>query len=154
MLTHPYTSRLRAARSLRVRTAQHGAALLEALVAILLLMLGILALIGLQGRMVSASTEAQMRGEAAYLADQLIGQMWVSQTTADEAYLSNYVVTEGKCATSGNKTCADWTALVAATLPTGTSAVAIAGNVVTVTVFWTPANSTQHRVDVVATIAH
>lgn len=151
MLTHPYTSRLRAARPLRVRTAQHGAALLEALVAILLLMLGILALIGLQGRMVSASTEAQMRGEATYLADQLIGQMSV-----DQPNLASYITTSGTCSSAN---CTAWLANVADTLPAGTATVAVTGITtnpdsaqVNVQVNWTPANSTQRTVQVSASI--
>ncbi len=128
-----------------MRTAhQRGAALLEALVAILLLMLGILALIGLQGRMVSASTEAQMRGEATYLADQLIGQMSV-----DEGHLADYE-TDGETCTSDY--CTAWLANVAGTLPSGKATVEVADPDVTVTVSWTPANSTERKVEVSAAI--
>ena len=63
--------------ALAQRSKQGGIALIEALVATLLLMLGILALIGLQGRLVGASTDAQLRGEATFLADQIISQMWI-----------------------------------------------------------------------------
>lgn len=140
MLTPPYTSRPRAARPLRVRTAQHGAALLEALVAILLLMLGILALIGLQGRMVSASTEAQMRGEATYLADQLIGQMSV-----DQGNLASYVTASNTCAST---VCQAWLQNVANTLPSGTATITVNSTLVNVQINWTPANSTTRNVQV------
>lgn len=144
MLMPTHTSRRPAPRSARVRTAQHGAALLEALVAILLLMLGILALIGLQGRMVSASTEAQMRGEATFLADQLIGQMSV-----DQGNLADYVTSSGSC-TSAN--CTAWLANVASTLPSGTATVTVTNSLVNVQVNWTPANSTQRTAQVSAAI--
>jgi type IV pilus assembly protein PilV len=133
-----------------VRTApQRGAALLEALVAILLLMLGILALIGLQGRMVSASTEAQMRGEATYLADQLIGQMSV-----DQGNLANYVTTSGSCSSAN---CTAWLANVTNTLPDGGATVTVTDITadsaqVVVTVNWTLANSTERTVQVSTTI--
>lgn len=144
-LTPQPPSRSFVSRSQRVRTAQQrGAALLEALVAILLLMLGILALIGLQGRMVSASTEAQMRGEATYLADQLIGRMSV-----DEGHLADYK-TDGKSCTSDY--CTDWLANVAGTLPSGEATVEVADPDVTVTVSWTPANSTKRTVELSAAI--
>lgn len=142
----PHT--LRSVASHPQRKAQHGAALLEALVAILLLMLGILALIGLQGRMVSASTEAQMRGEATYLADQLIGQMAV-----DQGNLANYVTVttsgSGSCASAN---CTAWLANVASTLPSGAATVTVNGSLVNVQINWTPANSTQRTVQVSAAI--
>lgn len=141
---HTHTSRPLTRHSQRARSAQHGAALLEALVAILLLMLGVLALIGLQGRMVSASTEAQMRGEATYLADQLIGQMSV-----DQGNLANYVTTSGSCSSAN---CTAWLANVADTLPSGTATVAVDNSLVSVQVNWTPANSTQRTVQVSASI--
>lgn len=143
------TYRRFASRSRRARKPQQGAALLEALVAVLLLMLGIMALIGLQGRMVSASTEAQMRGEATYLADQLIGQMSV-----DQGNLANYETTGSSC-TSAN--CTAWLTNVANTLPSGTATVTVVGDSstgadVTVQVYWTPANSSQRTVQVSAAI--
>lgn len=151
MLMHTHTSRPLTRHPQRARSAQHGAALLEALVAILLLMLGVLALIGLQGRMVSASTEAQMRGEATYLADQLIGQMSV-----DQGNLANYVTTSGSCSSAN---CTAWLANVADTLPAGTATVAVTDITtdpdsaqVNVQVNWTPANSTERTVQVSASI--
>lgn len=144
MLMHTHTSRPLARRPQRGHTAQQGAALLEALVAILLLMLGVLALIGLQGRMVSASTEAQMRGEATYLADQLIGQMSV-----DQGNLASYVTTSGSCSSTN---CTAWLTNVANTLPSGTATVTVNNTLVNVQVNWTPANSTQRTVQVSAAI--
>lgn len=148
MLTHTQIHRPRAVRPQRLRTAQLGAALLEALVAILLLMLGILALIGLQGRMVSASTEAQMRGEATYLADQLIGRMSV-----DQGNLASYDNTDGSCGTY----CTAWVANVTNTLPKGAATVTVTdvttdSATVEVTVNWTPANSSKRTVQVATAI--
>lgn len=72
------------AKTLR-RNSQSGAMLLEALIAILIFSLGILAVIGLQAQSIRNSSEAKYRSDASYLANQLIGRMW-----ADRANLANY----------------------------------------------------------------
>ncbi len=69
----------------RRRNSQSGAMLLEALIAILIFSLGILAIIGLQAQSIRNSAEAKYRSDASYLANQLIGRMW-----ADRANLANY----------------------------------------------------------------
>lgn len=124
---------------LRAQANQTGAALLEALIAALLLMIGVLALVELEGYMLSASTEAQMRGEATFLADQLIGHMAV-----DQGNLSTYVTTSGSC---GNAYCTEWLAKVADTLPSGSATVTVDGNLVQVQIEWVEANSPprQHQ---------
>lgn len=61
--------------------AQAGAILLEALVAILIFSVGILAVVGMQATAVKAAAEAKYRSEASLLATDLIGQMWVSDRT-------------------------------------------------------------------------
>ena len=53
-----------------------GFALIESLIAVLILILGIVSSIGMQARGLNASTEASMRSEATMAADQLIGMMW------------------------------------------------------------------------------
>jgi type IV pilus assembly protein PilV len=57
--------------------AQRGSFLLEALVSVLIVALGILGLIGLQARAIQNVDDAQYRGEAAYVANELLGQMWL-----------------------------------------------------------------------------
>lgn len=57
---------------------QAGAFLLEALVAILIVALGVLGSVGLLARSMQDVDDARNRGEAAYLANQLIGQMWLT----------------------------------------------------------------------------
>lgn len=60
------------------RRAQTGVMLLEALIAILVFALGVLALVGLQSISIKQSSEAKYRADAALLANELIGQMWVT----------------------------------------------------------------------------
>jgi type IV pilus assembly protein PilV len=57
---------------------QSGVLLLEALIAILVFSLGVLTVIGLQAASIRMAAEAQLRTNAALLADQLVGQMWAS----------------------------------------------------------------------------
>lgn len=66
---------------------QSGALLLEALIAILLFSLGILSLVGMQAAAIGNVSEAKYRSDASFLANQLIGQIWVNRTNiADYAY--------------------------------------------------------------------
>ena len=55
--------------------------LIESLLAVLIFSLGILALVGLQATSVKQSADAKYRSEAALLANEIIGQMWVSDRT-------------------------------------------------------------------------
>lgn len=55
---------------------QKGVALLEALIAVLLFSFGVLALVGLQASTMRITTDAKMRVDASYLANQKIGEMW------------------------------------------------------------------------------
>jgi len=57
---------------------QSGSFLLEALIAILIVALGVLGSVGLLAHSMQEIDDARNRGEAAFLADQLIAQMWVS----------------------------------------------------------------------------
>jgi type IV pilus assembly protein PilV len=60
---------------------QQGSMLLEALIAILIFSMGILAIVGLQATSVKLSGDAKYRSDASLLVNQLIGQMWVSDRT-------------------------------------------------------------------------
>jgi type IV pilus assembly protein PilV len=71
------------------RSIQHqaGAYLLEALVGILIFSLGILGIVGLQAASLRNTSDASLRAEAVFAANQLIGQMW----TDDQSQLiGNY----------------------------------------------------------------
>jgi type IV pilus assembly protein PilV len=62
------------------KSAQRGVVLLEALVAILLFSMGVLALVGLQAAMIKNTSESKFRAEASYIAQQWIGRMWADPT--------------------------------------------------------------------------
>jgi type IV pilus assembly protein PilV len=67
------------ARPLR---AQQGSMLLEALIAILIFSMGVLAIVGLQATSIKLAADAKYRSDASLLANQLLGQMWASNRTA------------------------------------------------------------------------
>lgn len=116
---------------------QGGATLLEVLVSVLILSLGILALVGLQARSITAASDAKFRVEATNYADQVIGQMW-----ADRVNLPNYPTFAAPAAAAwrdrlmgagGNPP-----GLPGAVLPAIVVTPDPNGNLVTVTVRWVP----------------
>lgn len=60
---------------------QRGVALLEALISILIMSFGILAIIGLQANAVRLSTDAKYRSDAVLAANRLIGEMLAGDRT-------------------------------------------------------------------------
>lgn len=88
--------------------AQSGVALLEALISVLIFSIGCLALIGLQAMSLKANADAKYRSDAAYLANQLISQMWVETPTELTTYAHNATgtagSTSGSCSLSGTST--------------------------------------------------
>jgi type IV pilus assembly protein PilV len=127
---------------------QAGIALLEVLIAILLISFGILGIIGLQANAIGFTTDARYRIEAGALADRLVAQIWV-----DPANIASY-----DWAGSGSPPAvlAGWVNDVEATLPNATTlrpTVDVgADNVVTVTVRWQPPNGSIHNHVVIANI--
>jgi type IV pilus assembly protein PilV len=70
------------------RSAQEGVVLIEAMVAILIFSMGILAVVGLQSAMIKNTTESKYRSEASYIAQARIGQIWADSTNA-ATYVEN-----------------------------------------------------------------
>jgi len=68
-------------------SSQKGAVLLEALIAVLIFSMGILAIAGLQAAMVKNTTDSKYRADAAFIAQQSLGAMW-----ADPTHLSVYAI--------------------------------------------------------------
>ena len=59
-------------------SAQRGAFLLEALIAILIFSLGVLGIVGLQAKSIRYVSDAQYRGEAAFMVNSYISKMWTA----------------------------------------------------------------------------
>ena len=89
--------------------AQQGIALLEALIAMVILALGLLGTIGLQARSYSALADSAMRAEATLAADRLVGIM-----NNDVDNLAAYQVALGAAAPAA---LAPWAAETAAAIP-------------------------------------
>lgn len=97
-------------------SSQQGVMLIEALVGILIFAIGILALVGLQGAAVRATTEAKYRSDASFLAGQIISHMW----STSAANLPNYDTTSSGAASNTYLT--KWKEAVANTLPNASGA--------------------------------
>ncbi|HQZ46763.1 MAG TPA: pilus assembly protein PilV [Usitatibacteraceae bacterium] len=122
------------------RSDQEGVVLLEALIGILIFSLGILALVAMQAVSISNVSNARYRTEAAFLANEIIGQIWVDRGVS-YGNVGGYAITSGSTASAKGDA---WLAKVYAMLP-GSNAnppdVAVAvpangGRQVTVTVRW------------------
>lgn len=132
---------MRAGTKLKGLRKQGGVMLLEALVAILIFSIGIIAVMGMQAVSITQVSQSKYRADASYLANQLIGLMWVSNKTA----LSTFASAGGARAS--------WDATVATTLPQGAGIVAVNGSMVTVTVTWRmPDDVVTHRYVAVANL--
>lgn len=105
--------------------AQTGVALLEALIAVLVFSFGILAIVGLQANAMRISTDAKIRIDASNIANKRVGEMW-----ADPTNLAGHAVADQPISD----------------LPDGKMTVAVALDVVTVTVTWkVPGSSDTQR---------
>jgi type IV pilus assembly protein PilV len=148
-----------AQRGRRGQPRQRGMMLIEALIALLIFSIGILGIIGLQASAVQQSTDAKNRAEAAYLADQLMGRMWV-----DNRSVGNLQAKYQSCGSSCPGFWA-WYGSVKATLPGVADSIADTQpqvsvddtGIVTISVFWRAtsddASTAPHRYDLQAQIA-
>lgn len=132
-------------------SAQQGSVMLEALISILLFSIGILAIIGLQAASIKNVAAAKYRTDASLLANQVIGQMWVSDKT-NATLVTNFSSPAGANYVA-------WVTNVAQALP-GTVAnpptITIdASNNATVTVFWQgPDETTPHNYTTIAVVSN
>ena len=147
MSTVPFALRKR-----RARVAQRGSFLLEALIAILIIALAVLGLVGLLARSMQNVDDAKFRGEAAFLANSYIGQMWVDNKAALAVNFDD---------SSGGANYAAFSALVAQRLPnTDPPVVTVAAgptpqsSIVEITLTWQPpGDKEKHSHFASATIA-
>jgi type IV pilus assembly protein PilV len=118
--------------SLHNKSLQGGVIIIEALIAILIFSMGILALVGLQAAMIKNTSENKYRSDASFLAQERLGQLW-----ADPENLANNAgVTD-----------------VSSILPNGTTTVVVAPRgLVTVTVNWQEPGGDAHRYETSAYI--
>ena len=140
---------------------QRGSMLLEALIAILIFSMGILAVVGMQATAVKSASDAKHRSEASLFANELLGQMWVTNRTG--ATLKTNFEGSGGATGGGGTYYKNWYANVAAIMPGVTDAanaptvtVDATTGLVTITVLWKlpsePTSVAAHNYVVVAQI--
>ncbi|MBI3901543.1 MAG: pilus assembly protein PilV [Nitrosomonadales bacterium] len=145
---------------------QQGSMLLEALIAILVFSMGILAIVGLQATSVKLSTDAKFRSEASLLANQYIGAMWASDRTpatllanfqgglgTDSAQYLAWRAAVENAQTGLPGTVANPPTVAVVTIPPVSPAISFSSQV-TITIFWqAPGETTVHNFVAVARIA-
>ena len=135
------------------RHSQGGVALLEVMIAILIISFGILGIIGLQANSIALTTDARYRVEAGAFAERLIAEMWVDPLNfASYAYAGTGAVPAPLATWYGNLTSGS-SALPGA--DTYKPVITIgADNLVILTIRWLPPGGTVHNHVVVANINH
>ncbi len=121
--------------SLAFKSAQGGVVLIEAMIAILLFSMGVLAIVGLQAVMVKNTADSKYRADASHIAQQRIGMMWADP---------------GNLPADPSTTVTDISDL----LPAGSVSVKRDGTTYVVTVNWKQpgADEAQHNFTTIATI--
>jgi len=99
------------------RSSQQGVMLLEALIGILIFSLGVLALVAMQAVSISNVSNARYRTEAAFLANEIISQMWMDRGT-NLANVDTYAFAGGGTA---NVSLGLWVAKVNTLMPKATT---------------------------------
>jgi type IV pilus assembly protein PilV len=139
-----------------IKSRQTGSVILEAMIAILIFSIGILALVGMQAAAINSVSDAKYRSTAGFLADQIVGTIWATRVGAANPNASNVMASGpdttfacNPCGTAnGNAYTQAWAVSgVAAELPNGTASIVISSNVVvTVTIGWqAPDDAVPHR---------
>jgi type IV pilus assembly protein PilV len=133
----------------QLRKKQKGSMLLEALIAILIFSMGILALMGMQATAINTVSESKYRSDAGFLTNRILGQIW-----ADRANLASYACNPCTTTGTGNIDTRAWATEIqggalqlpgvtdAANQPTITLG---ANNQVQVQLFWRTPNATAQR---------
>ena len=111
---------------------QAGSSILEALVAILIFSIGVIALMGLQAVSIKNVADSKYRADASFLANQLIGQMWTDIPKLNDYATLSYVPRK------------EWDAVVKMTLPNASTSVEVNGIVATITVKWQTPGQDEH----------
>jgi len=132
------------------KTRQTGSMILEALIAILIFSIGILALVGMQSTAINTVSDSKYRSTAGFLANEMVGTIWATRQGTATASASNVFAATpdptfacNPCSgANGNAYTQAWVqSAVQADLPNGTAIISVGGATVTVTVGWQPPNA-------------
>lgn len=130
---------------------QRGSTLIEGLVSIVIFSIGILGMVALQASAINLSSDAKYRGDAAFLASQILGQLAVADPTqlADFSNRPDGNACTPTGADSTNPVVTAWLLQVDKTLPGAPASkqqikVDTGDKSVTVTLCWQPLNGSPH----------
>lgn len=137
--------------------SQAGVALLEALIAILIIAFGVLGIIGLQANAISFVSDARQRVDAAAMAERLIAEMWVNPINLASYAWDGAGAPPAVLTTPPPGGGEDWLTSVGKLPGASTNQPTItigADNLVTITIRWSPpdAGGTVHKHVVIANI--
>lgn len=134
--------------------------LLEALISLLIFTMGVLAVIGMQARTIGETMDARYRADAAFLANQILSQIW-----ADRTNIATYACNPCQSSSGGNASTQAWVSQIenttsqSAYLPGVTDSANApvitvnSSNQVTVTLSWkSPQGNTSHTYTTMAQI--
>lgn len=101
------------------QTKQNGNTLLEALVALLIFSIGLVGILGIQLSSIKNSIDAKYRSDASFLANQIIGQMWVDRSNIDNYAYNDSGATCGSTTSggAGNTNVTNWLGNLDSVLP-------------------------------------
>lgn len=119
---------------------QAGSSMLEALVAILIFSIGVIALMGLQAVSIKNVADSKYRADASFLANQLVGQLWTDIPNVASYIGATYAPRK------------EWDDVVKATLPNANTTVEVAGIAATITIKWQAPGQDEHVYKTVANI--
>lgn len=121
-----------------LKPAQQGVVLLEAMIAILIFSMSVLAIVGLQAAMIKNTADSKFRADASYIAQERLGQIWADPDPTRPGYT----------------TFVEANTDISSLLPGGTRTTAQSGVQFTVTVNWQqPGNQARHNFTTTARIA-
>lgn len=124
----------------RMPEKQGGATLLEALISILIFSLGVIAIMGLQAASMKNTAESKFRADASFLANQIIGEMWVNRSSLSSYESGSHPGRES------------WDKVVSNTLPAAQTTIKVNGSVVDITVSWQAAGQDRRQFNTQANI--
>lgn len=119
---------------------QQGATLLEALISILIFSLGVISIMGLQAASMKNTAESKFRADASFLANQIIGDMWVNRASLSAYQSTSHPARE------------NWDKIVSNTLPSAQTTIRVNGGVVDISVSWQAAGQDRRRFNTQANI--
>ncbi len=135
------------------RTRQNGIAILEAMIAILIFSMGIIALMGMQATTINNVADSKYRNTASFYADQMVGTIWAKRTGSTTANASGVLGatpdTSFACnpcdSSNGNADTQAWVAAMSGVLPSPKANITITNNaLIKVQISWTPPNAASH----------